>query len=62
VPCSCANASRIAFACTGNPGTAALPAWPAYTANRRATMVFDESVRVVDAPMEAERAVWVPVR
>ena len=52
----------IAFARTGNPATAALPAWPAYTADRRTTMVFDESVSVVDAPMEAERAVWASVR
>lgn len=48
----------IAFARTGNPATEALPVWPAYTADRRATMVFDESVTVVDAPLEAERAVW----
>ena len=48
----------IAFARTGDPATEALPAWPAYTADRRATMVFDASVRVVHAPMEAERAVW----
>jgi len=52
----------IAFARTGNPATEALPAWPAYTADRRATMVFDESVRVVNAPMEAERAVWASAR
>jgi para-nitrobenzyl esterase len=52
----------IAFARTGNPATEALPAWPAYTADRRATMVFDESVSVVDAPMEAERFVWVSQR
>jgi para-nitrobenzyl esterase len=48
----------IAFARTGHPATEALPVWPAYTADRRATMVFDESVKVVDAPLEAERAVW----
>jgi para-nitrobenzyl esterase len=48
----------IAFARTGHPATEALPAWPAYTADRRATMVFDEPVTVVDAPLEAERAVW----
>ncbi|MDZ7413081.1 MAG: carboxylesterase/lipase family protein [candidate division KSB1 bacterium] len=52
----------IAFARTGNPATAALPVWPAYTANRRTTMVFDESVTVVDAPMEAERAIWTSVQ
>jgi para-nitrobenzyl esterase len=48
----------IAFARTGHPATEALPAWPAYTADRRATMVCDASVRVVHAPMEAERAGW----
>jgi para-nitrobenzyl esterase len=48
----------IAFARTGHPATEALPVWPAYTADRRATMVFDASVKVVDAPLEAERAVW----
>jgi para-nitrobenzyl esterase len=48
----------IAFARTGNPSTEALPAWPAYKADRRATMVFDKSVSVVDAPMESERFVW----
>jgi para-nitrobenzyl esterase len=48
----------IAFARTGHPATAALPAWPAYTVDRRATMVFDESVTLVDAPLDAERAVW----
>jgi len=51
-----------AFARTGHPSMAALPAWSAYTADRRATMVFDESVTVVDAPLEAERAVWASVR
>jgi len=48
----------IAFARTGHPAMAGLPTWPAYTADRRATLVFDESVTVVDAPLEAERAVW----
>jgi para-nitrobenzyl esterase len=54
----CMMDAWIAFARTGHPATAALPAWPAYTVDRRATMVFDESVTVVDAPLEAERAVW----
>jgi carboxylesterase type B len=29
------------------------------TPARRATMVFDESVQVVDAPLQAERTVWM---
>ena len=48
----------IAFARTGCPATADLPAWRAYTADCRATMIFDASAHVVEAPMEAERAVW----
>jgi carboxylesterase type B len=52
----------VAFARTGNPATEALPVWPAYTADRRTTMVFDESVSVGDAPMEAERSVWASWR
>jgi para-nitrobenzyl esterase len=52
----------IAFARTGDPATEALPIWPAYAADRRATMVFDAAVTVVDAPMEAERAVWTSVK
>ena len=29
------------FARSGNPGHSGLPAWPAYTAEKRATMVFN---------------------
>lgn len=39
-----------AFARTGNPGCAQLPAWPAFDATRRATMIFDSSCQVVDDP------------
>jgi para-nitrobenzyl esterase len=48
----------LAFARTGRPRAAGLPEWPAYTAPRRATMVFTDEPMVVDAPQEAERAVW----
>src|SRR5579864_1757859 len=38
------------FARTGHPGNTALPSWPAYTADRRATMVFDVQCTVVNDP------------
>jgi para-nitrobenzyl esterase len=36
----------VAFAKTGNPNNDAIPNWPAYDANARATMVFDKNTRV----------------
>jgi para-nitrobenzyl esterase len=38
----------IAFARTGNPNNAALPAWPRYDTDRRTTMRFDRVVGPVD--------------
>jgi para-nitrobenzyl esterase len=48
----------IAFARTGDPNTAGLPAWPAFDLKRRATMVFDRDVRVVDDPRGRERRLF----
>jgi para-nitrobenzyl esterase len=42
-----------AFARTGNPNHAALPDWPTYTADKRATMYFDVPCSVKNGP-EAE--------
>ena len=44
----------VAFARSGDPSTAKLR-WPAYDEGRRATMVFDATSGVQDAPYEAER-------
>jgi para-nitrobenzyl esterase len=38
----------IAFAKTGKPDNPLIPAWPAYEPRRRATMVFDREMRVVN--------------
>jgi para-nitrobenzyl esterase len=46
----------LAFARSGAPSTAALPAWPAYDPTRRATMVFDLQSKVVDDPFPKVRA------
>jgi para-nitrobenzyl esterase len=51
----------IAFARTGNPQTPALPAWPRYDANRRATMIFDLTPKVTDDPEGADRRLFAPL-
>ncbi|HEY2707994.1 MAG TPA: carboxylesterase family protein [Caulobacteraceae bacterium] len=45
----------LAFARTGNPATPALPDWPAYDAEHRATMVFNLESRVVEDPYPGVR-------
>ncbi len=48
----------IAFARRGDPNHPGLPAWPAYSIQKRATMVFDDTCRIVDDPGGAERRAW----
>lgn len=48
----------LAFARRGDPGCDALPEWPAYCAERRATMLLGEKCRVEHAPLDDERALW----
>jgi len=45
----------IAFARTGNPATSALPKWPGYDTQTRATMIFDLEPKLVNDPDKAER-------
>lgn len=52
------HAAWIAFARTGDPNTSALPAWPAYDVDRRATMLFDDACRVEEDPQGVERRLW----
>ena len=47
-----------AFAHTGDPSHNGLPAWPAYDAGRRATMLFDLPSRLDDDPRREERLAW----
>ena len=51
----------LAFARTGNPNTNALPSWPVYELDRRATMVFDVTPRVVNDPRGDERRMFAKV-
>jgi para-nitrobenzyl esterase len=48
----------LAFARSGEPNHAGLPAWPAYDTDRRATMLFDVDCRVADDPDAEERRAW----
>jgi para-nitrobenzyl esterase len=54
------SSAWIAFARNGDPNTPQLPQWPRYDVTRRATMVFDNTSRVVDDPGGAERRAWGP--
>ena len=49
------SAAWSAFARTGNPNVKGLPHWPAFTADQRATMVFDNETKLVNDPYKEER-------
>ena len=46
------------FARTGHPMAKGQPAWPAYTTEKRATMLIDAECKVADDPWSLERQVW----
>ncbi|MET0808183.1 MAG: carboxylesterase/lipase family protein [Pseudoxanthomonas sp.] len=48
----------IAFARSGNPNHAGIPAWPAYDLEHRQTMVFDAVSRLQDDPRGGERRLY----
>jgi para-nitrobenzyl esterase len=52
------SAALASFAAGGDPNHDGLPAWPAYDAERRATMLFDVESAVVDDPAGDERRLW----
>jgi para-nitrobenzyl esterase len=55
------SASWVAFARTGNPNTASLPKWPAYSAAARDTMLFNNTSRVEQDPDREPRLVMEQV-
>jgi para-nitrobenzyl esterase len=48
----------IAFAKTGSPATKDLPQWTPYSADHRATMIFDNNPRVENDPARELRVFW----
>ena len=52
------SATWIAFARSGNPDNSAIPSWPAYTTEDRATMIFDTECRVTHDPNREARLLW----
>jgi para-nitrobenzyl esterase len=48
----------LAFARTGDPSHAGLPAWPRYEPARRATMELGRACKVLADPGADERRVW----
>ena len=56
IPADRMAAAWVQFAKTGNPNNSKIPNWPAYDARRKATMVWNNEVRVVDDPFGEEKA------
>jgi para-nitrobenzyl esterase len=49
------SAAWAAFARSGNPNVKGLPHWPAFTADQRATMIFNDECKVADDPYKEAR-------
>ncbi|MDF7775383.1 carboxylesterase/lipase family protein [Sphingomonas sp. AOB5] len=50
--------SFIAFARTGDPNCASIPAWPKFDLEKRLTMIFDTDTHVEGDPRREERLLW----
>jgi len=49
------SSAWVAFARTGNPNHKSLPTWDPFTADKRATMIFNKECRGVNDPYREER-------
>jgi para-nitrobenzyl esterase len=56
------SATWVAFARSGNPGHKGLPDWPAFTPDKRATMFFDNTCKLVNDPNREERLALAALR
>jgi para-nitrobenzyl esterase len=56
------SAAWAAFARTGNPNHPDIPDWPAFTPDQRATMIWNNEVRVVNDPHREERLALAALR
>jgi para-nitrobenzyl esterase len=52
------SATWIAFARSGSPDNPAVPSWPAYIKEGRATMIFDSECRITRDPDREARLLW----
>jgi para-nitrobenzyl esterase len=50
--------SWTSFAWKGNPNHKEIPKWPSYDNEKRPTMLFGKSIKVVNGPLDEERAAW----
>jgi para-nitrobenzyl esterase len=50
--------SWVSFAKTGNPNYNGNLNWPQYDTEKRATMIFDNDIRIAKAPLDKERQIW----
>jgi para-nitrobenzyl esterase len=50
--------SWISFAQTGNPNHKDIPKWPSYNGGKRSTMLFGKEIKLVNGPLDEERAAW----
>lgn len=48
----------IAFVRTGDPAHASLGPWPSYSIDKRETMIFDTTCRIVNDPSADDRLAW----
>ncbi len=46
------------FARTGNPNHEGIPEWPQYDIKKRATLVFDNEIKIWEDPLKKEREMW----
>lgn len=54
------SAAFVSLARTGDPNCAAIPAWKKYALPERATMVINETSKMVDDPRKEEREIFAP--
>jgi para-nitrobenzyl esterase len=52
------SATWLAFARNGSPDNPAIPPWPAYTTEERATIIFDNACHLVRDPDREPRLLW----
>ena len=56
------SAAWAAFARTGNPNHADIPTWPVFNPTQRATMIWNNEVKVVNDPYKEERLALATLR